>query len=299
MYDLVGPVRDWQRAGLDVSIVRLVDTRGLSSRERAACLAIAADRPPAGALLAGSLDATLAAAVAGSTERRLLSVTVTDAAADRAGLSCGGVARVLVEPAAAIPDAAWSRLAAQLPVCLATDLTGEAPGPTRVLDEVPDGDIARLVKRGTSESAVLTDARGAHLVTSLWPTPRVLVVGAGLIAEALAGLAAVLGWQCSTVADLAGTSLSAADAVVVLDHDLDVSGRALTAALVAPTGYIGALGSRHTQAARADWLAAHGVTGLDRIHGPAGLDIGSRTAGEIALSILAEALAVRTGRNTG
>ena len=133
-------------------------------------------------------------------------------------------------------------------------------------------------------------------MTSLWPTPRVFVVGGGLIAEALAGLAAVLGWECTTLGELAEVSLSAADAVVVLDHDLDVSGRALSAALAAPTGYVGALGSRHTQAARARWLAEHRVTGLERIHGPAGLDIGSRTPGEIALSILAEALAVRTGR---
>jgi xanthine dehydrogenase accessory factor len=52
------------------------------------------------------------------------------------------------------------------------------------------------------------------------------------------------------------------------------------------------LGSRRTQQARADWLAYRGITDLDRVHGPAGLDIGANTPPEIAVSILAEAMAV-------
>ncbi len=62
-------------------------------------------------------------------------------------------------------------------------------------------------------------------------------------------------------------------------------------------GYIGALGSRRTQQARADWLAYRDVTDLDRICGPAGLDIGANTPAEIALSVLAEALAAQSGRD--
>ena len=64
-------------------------------------------------------------------------------------------------------------------------------------------------------------------------------------------------------------------------------------------GYIGALGSRRTQQARADWLAYRGVTDLERVHGPAGLDIGANTPAEIAVSILAEALAVKARASAG
>jgi xanthine dehydrogenase accessory factor len=83
--------------------------------------------------------------------------------------------------------------------------------------------------------------------------------------------------------------------VVVISHDAEIAGRALMAVLSGGAGYIGALGSRRTQQARAKWLAEHGVTELDRIHGPAGLDVGADTPAEIAVSIVAEALAVRSG----
>ena len=120
------------------------------------------------------------------------------------------------------------------------------------------------------------------------------MVGDGQLAEALAANAALLGWSCVNAEPLPD-ELSAADNVVVLSHDLAVSGRALRTALASDAGYVGALGSRHTQAARADWLRTEGVPdeAIAAIHGPVGLDIGARTPAEIALAILAEIVAVR------
>ena len=89
------------------------------------------------------------------------------------------------------------------------------------------------------------------------------------------------------------------DKVVVLSHDQALAGPALAAALGGRVGYIGALGSRRTQQARTDWLADRGITQLDRIYGPAGLDIGANAPPEIAVSIIAEALAVNAGRSVG
>lgn len=136
---------------------------------------------------------------------------------------------------------------------------------------------------------------------SLWPVPTLVVVGDGLIADALAAQAALLGWHSTSTDDVdaavtAAGSLHRSDAYVVLSHSRDVDGPALTAALESDAGYVGGLGSRRTQAARRDWLTEHGVTGLERIHGPAGLDIDAHTPAEIAVSIVAEIIAGRAGR---
>jgi len=78
-------------------------------------------------------------------------------------------------------------------------------------------------------------------------------------------------------------------AVVTLSHDTKIDDPALIAALAADTGYVGALGSRRSHAARRERLAAAGVleSDLDRIDGPVGLDIGAIGPAEIALSIAA------------
>jgi xanthine dehydrogenase accessory factor len=163
--------------------------------------------------------------------------------------------------------------------------------------------MVRLFGRGASTTAVtdLPDG-GRALAAALWPTPRLVVVGDGLLADALVDVATLLGWTGSvvngvddSVAAVAG--LFRGDAVLVLTHERTVDAPVLRAALAGGAGYVGALGSRRTQAARTRWLAEHDVpedvTG--RVRGPAGLDIGARTPHEIAVSIAAEVLAVRAG----
>ena len=90
-------------------------------------------------------------------------------------------------------------------------------------------------------------------------------------------------------------------AVVVLTHEerWDIPARA--GALATPAFYVGALGSRRTQALRRERLIEAGVTAdqLERLHGPAGLDLGAAAPAETALSILAEIVAVRAGREGG
>lgn len=87
--------------------------------------------------------------------------------------------------------------------------------------------------------------------------------------------------------------------IVVLSHDPKFDTPALRCALRSASPYIGLLGSRRSQAARRDALRAEGFDeeALGRIHGPAGLDIGGTTAGETAVSILAEIVATRNERD--
>ncbi len=154
------------------------------------------------------------------------------------------------------------------------------------------------------------------------PPPRMVVVGAVDTGEALCAAARLLGWRTICVdararfatperipsADelvvewpdeaLARIQPDRNTAVVVLTHDEKFDVPALTAALRTDAFYVGAIGARRTQERRRGRLVEAGLTEaeLDRIHGPSGLDLGSDTPAETALSILSEALAVRAGR---
>src|SRR5204862_4617284 len=107
-----------------------------------------------------------------------------------------------------------------------------------------------------------------------------------------------LAWQQEALAQVARHHQTA---VVVLTHDDKFDEPALQGALETEAFYIGALGSRRNQERRRERLLEAGVPAeaLDRISGPCGLDIGADSQEETALSILAEILAVRAGREGG
>lgn len=299
MDDVVRRIRSWRDAGRPVTIARVVGVRGISGQLGTPLAGFAPGQPPAGMVLSGAVDAELAVPV----ERgRIVELAISDLAAEGAGMSCGGVASVLVQPVAELPETLWDLLDQREPVCVVTTLAGEHTGDTRVFtrETVAVGApaaVRRVFARGTSEGLLVDDLA----VTTVWPVPTLVVVGDGLIADALVAAARLLGWSSSVVHEAAAAAaaigeLASADGVVVLSHSREVDGPALVAALRSRVGYVGALGARHTQAARAEWLAEHGVDDLSRIHGPAGLDVGARTPAEIAVAIVAEMLAERSGQ---
>jgi len=276
-----------------------VQTRGFSSRDPNEALAITPGGGRIGTVAQGSANDQLAELAAQGRSGRLVRVTVGEFDAQLAGLACGGEAQCLLVDATHLPAALWDRLRDRDPVCLVTHLDGDRVTSVDLYDRqtaAPSEEAARLFSRGISDTLITDDA----VVTVLWPVPKLVIVGAGGVADALRANAELLGWQVQMATEPgAATGLIAGLAVldnfVVVSHDLELAGTTLQAALAGEVGYIGALGSRRTQAARADWLAYRGVTDLSRVHGPAGLDIGSRTPPEIAVAILAEALAVRSG----
>ena len=192
-----------------------------------------------------------------------MSLTVSDVDALVAGLPSGGVARCLVVPASELPADLWDLLLARQPVCLVTRLAGDDVVGTELVsaDELAtvSEDAAALVGRSASAAVVSADV----VATALWPVPRLVIVGGGPLAGALADAAALLGWQIQTASDaqtatglIAG--LASLDSVVVVGHDHELVGRALAAALAGDAGYIGAVGPSRVQQARADWLAYRG-----------------------------------------
>ena len=300
MYEIAEQVRSWLAEGCDVRVALVVGTHGFSSREPVAAAAWTPGGRAVGHLVAGLPVRRLE-------DTGLVEVTVDVDEAAASGLSCAGAVRVLVQPAAAFPDETWDRLARREPLCLVTTLlegtcTTDVFTAATVSEAFPRaGDVPRLFARGVS-SALVRAGEPTTVAVALWPVPTLVVVGDGLIADALRDQAGLLGWSVRVTNDVvdavaAAAGLHRSDAFVVLSHDRTVDGPALAAALAGRAGYVGALGSRRTQSARREWLTGHGVLGKDqaRICGPAGLDVDAHTPAEIAVSIVAEILATRSG----
>jgi xanthine dehydrogenase accessory factor len=177
------------------------------------------------------------------------------------------------------------------------------------------------VRRFGADGATLGDDLRVH-IRAYAPPPQMFIFGAIDFSAALAPFASQIGYevticdarsrfvQASRFSESATVSvawpqdalhdvqLGPRDAVLVFTHDPKFDEPALVAALRTDAGYIGALGSRQTTADREQRLRAAGVTDADlaRIHAPCGLDIGSRTAEETAVSVLAEIIAARAQR---
>jgi xanthine dehydrogenase accessory factor len=127
------------------------------------------------------------------------------------------------------------------------------------------------------------------------PPVLVHVFGEAPIARALARVGAALGYDMRPATDPAAPIAPDTTAVVVASHGRD-EGSVLSAALRADVPYIGLIASRRRGAAVVAELDAPGA---DRVHTPAGLDIGARTAPEVALAVLAEILAERPAPRPG
>jgi xanthine dehydrogenase accessory factor len=177
------------------------------------------------------------------------------------------------------------------------------------------------VRRFGADGATLGDDLRVHIRAYALP-PQMYIFGAIDFSAALAPFAAQIGYQV-TICDardrfarsprfsssakvkigwpqdvMADVELGPRDAVLVFTHDPKFDEPALVAALATNAGYIGALGSRQTTADREQRLRRAGLGDADlaRIHAPCGLDIGSRTAEETAVSVLAEIIAARAAR---
>lgn len=189
--------------------------------------------------------------------------------------------------------------------------------------EVPDGvpaevlrEARRALKRDGARTIEVAGQR--YLLQTLSPPPRLLVIGAVHIAQALIPMARVAGYDVQLIDPRAAFAtrdrfpgieiinqwpqevmdelpLNSRTAVVTLSHDAKIDEPALKAALESDAFYIGALGSKKNHAKRLQRLAALGFDDktLARIAGPVGLPLGGRSPAEIAVSILAQIIQSR------
>ena len=132
---------------------------------------------------------------------------------------------------------------------------------------------------------------------------RVVILSDNPVAQALRTIAEAAGREVVLISEDDGgpglPELGSTDAVVLCDHDAPDAPAALRAALASDAAYV-ALRARRSRAARLlDELVEEGVEGLDKLHVPAGLDLGGKAPGEIALSVAAEIQATGYGRAGG
>lgn len=188
------------------------------------------------------------------------------------------------------------------------------------LDGEARSHVEELIWTETSER------RGDLFVDISAPPPRLIVFGAVEFAVHLSAYANIAGWRAYVIdprarfatperfpdavdvvagwPDAAFEKLGAIDPatyLAVLTHDPKLDDAVLLMALKSDAAYIGAMGSKRAQKERRERLMAHGITDdeLARISAPVGLDLGATGAQETALSIMAECVAVRYGRDGG
>ena len=279
MYDVALSVLSCLRADTTVHVVWVIS--GASDQDQAdEAVAITPGGGRMGELMGGALDHAISDGMRTLPDSGgLMEIPLGPVEALITGQNEGTSVTVAVIPGPALPVDLWEDMAARRPVSF-----------TFAVDGVALSDAERL-EPGDPIVALSPD----RLVTSFVPVPRVVISGGGPIAEALAGAFALIDWRPSVVGEIGAATgmmatLAPLDAVVVIGHDVETSGRALQAAIGSRTGYIGSLGATRMQDLRREWLAYRGVEWDSRIHGPAGLSIGASNPGEIAISIVAEAV---------
>jgi xanthine dehydrogenase accessory factor len=290
-----------------VWLVTVIETWGSAPRPPGALLAMRADGLVVGSVSGGCVEDDLIERVrqgdrVAAPSRIDYGVSKEEAA--RFGLPCGGNLRLVQEPLA---DTAW------IDEVLARTERHELVA--RRLD-LSSGRVS--VEPALRGEAFAFD--GQTLRALFGPRWRMLIIGAGQLSRALAQMALALDFDvicCDPreayhlTWDVPGTRFSKAmpddlaqelqldphSAVVAVTHDPKLDDLVLLEALKSPAFYVGALGSRRNTATRKKRLALFDLSAdeIGRLHGPIGLDIGSRTPAEIAVSILAEVIAVRNG----
>ena len=304
---VLSQARDWFNAGRKVWLVTVIETWGSAPRPPGALLCLRDDGQVAGSVSGGCVEDDLIDRLRHG-ERvatpSLIAYGVTKEEAARFGLPCGGNLRLVQEP---LQSVAW------IDEVLARTARHELVARSLSL---PTGEVrVEPARRG---EAFTFD--GSSLRALFGPRWRLLIIGAGQLSRAVAQMALALDFEVvccdpreeyNLSWDVPGTTFSKAmpddlavelqldphSAVVAVTHDPKLDDLVLLEALKSPAFYIGALGSRGNTAARRERLKLFDLSEaeIDRLHGPIGLDIGSKTPAEIAVSIVAEIVAVKNG----
>lgn len=327
--DVLDRALTWIDDGRRVALATVVETWGSSPRPRGSQLVVRDDGLFFGSVSGGCVEGKVVEAAQAAMQDRqhqLLEFGVSNEEAWEVGLACGGTVRIYVAPVASgeasgpigraqLQTAQQARRGKRALVLL-TPLDGGAVRTWHQGDPPLEPALADAAARAlaTDDAQAVDTASSTRTFVQAWNPPlRLVIVGAVHIADPLARMGALLGyeiilidpregfarperWPGLTVrADwpdevLATLGVDHRTAIVALTHDPKIDDPALVSSLRSEAFYIGALGSKKTHAARTARLVEHGFTPeqIARIHAPIGLRIGGRSPAEIAVSIVGQ-----------
>ncbi|NVZ65237.1 XdhC family protein [Pseudomonas gingeri] len=305
--------RDWLGAGERVLLATVARTWGSSPRPVGSMMALRNDGRVVGSVSGGCIEDdlihryTTAHGGTGLTDGlpEVVRYGISADEAHRFGLPCGGTLELVLE---------FSPSRQQL---------------DEILNRLDAGSLIRRRLAVDTNEVVLEPAAipeqfsfdGQYMTNTLGPGYRMLLIGAGALAEYLATMALFNGfkvavcdprpeymesWAVGDVKCIVGMpddvvrafSVDLRTCIVALSHDPKLDDLALLEALQGPAFYIGAIGSRRNSQLRRERLIEHFAqteASLKRLRGPIGIYIGSKTPSEIAVSVMAEILAAKNG----
>lgn len=299
---------DWLKEGHPVAIATIVQTWGSAPRPVGSWLAIRQDGQVAGSVSGGCVEDDLIRRVQTEILTRetpeFVVYGVSQQEAARFGLPCGGTLRLLVEP----------RPELTVLEKLLENITSHRV--TKRIVNIADGK-SQLQEGSRHDEFSCSDT---EMCTSYGPRWRMVIIGAGQLSLYTADFALASDFEVIVIdpREEYAEGLNRADvtfiqgmpddvlleigvdshtAVVALTHDPKLDDMALMEALKSPAFYVGALGSRNNTQKRKERLLEFDLSkeDVERLHGPVGLYIGALTPPEIAVSILAEVIAVKYG----
>ena len=316
-------LRDWRLAGQRALLATVVRTWGSSPRPVGSIMALREDGTVVGSVSGGCIEDDLIyqytqAYAAGQTEGAavqgkaipsgppaFIKYGVSADEAHRFGLPCGGTLELLLE---------FDPSAADLATLVSALEAGQL---MQRQVSLKDGTVSQSLSAAPSELSLTA----TELVNTFGPEYRMLLIGAGQLTEYLATMALFSGFAVTVcdpreeyrsawsvagavvLSDMPDDVVNAfkpdrRSCVIALTHDPKLDDLALLEALNTEAFYIGAIGSRRNNEARHQRMAEHfelSESTLARLRGPIGIYIGSKTPSEIAVSVMAEVLAVKNG----
>lgn len=306
--DILTPMSVWLKENRKVSLATVISTWGSSPRPVGGQMAIDSNGEIIGSVSGGCIEGAVITEGINSIndgKTRVKDYGISNNMAWEVGLACGGELKVLIQPldiqdkiVFSIVNSIKNREAVKLRIDCSNGL--------------------RIIDNALTNQTSLYDKEKNEFIHVIDPKPRLFVVGAVHIAQALISLAAITDFEiilidprehfatekrfpnCKILTEwpdiaLSRFNLDKSTHLVTLTHDPKIDDPALIYSLKKNIGYIGSLGSKKTHQKRCERLTSLGFSDNDinKIHAPIGLDIKGKTPAEIAVSIIAEIISFR------